>query len=107
MAASKVFGFIEETKTDFLTEAENLTNNHKFADAISIYEALTPLEDTAELITNTNLAWDKYEPIRVLQRLYTDKQFPNFVNGTNKFGADSVVAAISNDSLLYFGKISG
>jgi hypothetical protein len=107
MTASKVLGFIEETKTDFLTEAQTLIKNHKYADAISIYEALTPLEDSAELITATNLAWDKYEPIRVLQHLHADKQFPYFVNATNKWGADSVVASISNDNLLYFGKITG
>jgi hypothetical protein len=107
MAASKLLGFIEETKTDFITEAQTLIINHKYADAISIYEALTPLEATAELIKITNLAWDKYEPIRVLQRLHADKQFPNFVNATNKWGADSVVAAISNDNLIYFGKLTG
>jgi hypothetical protein len=107
MAASKVLEFIEETKIDFLTEAQTLIKNHRFAEAISIYEALTPLEDTAEFITNTNLAWDKYEPIRVLQRLHADKQFPYFVNATNKWGADSVVAAISNNNLIYFGKLTG
>jgi hypothetical protein len=107
MMDSKVFSFIDESKNVLLVKAKKHTNDHQFEEAIHIYEGLTPLEDNAELIALTNTAWDKYEPVRVLQRLYPERQFPYFVNATNKYNADSVVAAISNDGFLYFGKLNG
>ncbi|ETI69649.1 hypothetical protein [Neobacillus vireti] len=107
MGAAKVFPFIEKSKTDLLANAKKLVSGNKFADAISIYEALRPLENTDQLLANANIAWDKYEPIRVLQRLYPGKEFPNFVNAKNKWGADSVIAAISKDGEIYLGKLKG
>jgi hypothetical protein len=107
MKDAEVFTYIEKSTTNALTKAENLTADHKYEDAISIYEALRPLEDTAKLIVSTNLSWDKYEPIRVLKRMYSGKEFSTFVNARNKYGADSVVAAISKDGGLYFGKLTG
>lgn len=107
MKDAEVFTYIEKSTTNALTKAENLIANHKYEDAIGIYESLTPLKDTAELIVSANLSWDKYEPIRVLKRLYSGKEFPTFVNARNKWGADSVVAAISKEGGLYFGKLTG
>jgi hypothetical protein len=107
MASAKVFPFIEKSKNDLLAKAKNLTAGNKFADAISIYEALKLLENTDQFIANANLAWDKYEPIRVLQRLYPGKEFANVVNAKNKWGADSVVAAVSKDGGIFFGKLKG
>jgi hypothetical protein len=107
MKDAKVFPFIEKAKSDLLTKAKNLTESNKYADAIALYEALKPLENTDQLIANANLTWDKSEPIRVLKRLYPAKEFPNFVNAKNKWGADSIVAAISTDGGIYFGKLKG
>lgn len=107
MKDAEVFTYIEKSTTKALTKAENLTAAHKYEDAISIYESLRPLKDTAELIVSTNLSWDKYEPIRVLKRLYSGKEFPTYVNARNKWGADSAVAAISKEGGLYFGKLTG
>jgi hypothetical protein len=107
MKDANVFTYIEKSTTNALTKAENLIAVDNYKDAISIYEAIRPLEDTTRLIANANLSWDKYEPIRVLERLYPDKEFPAFVNARNKFGADSVVAAVSKEGGLYFGRISG
>lgn len=107
MNEAKVLAFIERTKTKLLNNAKNLTAANKFADAIAIYEALKPLEDTADLIKAANLGWDHFEPVRVLQRLYPDQEFPHVVNAKNKWGADSVVAAISKDGKIYFGKQKG
>ncbi|MFL6558761.1 MAG: hypothetical protein ACJ8MO_21915, partial [Bacillus sp. (in: firmicutes)] len=107
MKGTEVFLSIEKSTVDVLAKAEDLTAAHKYEDAISIYEALKPLEDTAELIASANLSWDKYEPIRVLKRLHSDKEFPNFVNERDKWGADSAVAAISTDGGIYFGKLNG
>ena len=107
MNGADVFSYIEKSTSDILAKAENLTEANKYEDAIKIYEVLKPLKDTTELIASANLAWDKYEPIRVLKRLYTGKEFPNFVNARNKWGADSAVAAISKDGGIYFGKLSG
>jgi hypothetical protein len=107
MGSAKVFPFIEKSKTDLLANAKKLVASNKFADAISIYEALRPLENTDQLLTNANITWDKYEPIRVLQRLYPGKEFPHFVNAKNKWGADSVIAAISKDGGIYLGKLKG
>ncbi|WP_413306972.1 hypothetical protein AA0X95_06780 [Bacillus sp. 1P10SD] len=107
MKDAKVLAYIEKSKSDLLSKAKKLTASNKYEEAISIYEALTPLENTEQLIAKANLAWDKYEPIRVLKRLYPDKEFPNFVNARNKWGADSVVAAISKDGKIYFGRLKG
>ncbi|MEH7094822.1 hypothetical protein [Neobacillus vireti] len=107
MADAKVFPFIEKSKNGLLNKANNFVAINKYEDAIKIFEALTPLEDTAELIANTNLAWDKYEPIRVLKRKYTDKVFSNFANVRNKWGVDSAVAAISADGGVYYGQLKG
>ena len=107
MKDAKVFAYIEKSQSDLLSKANKLTASNKYEEAISIYEALKPLEDTEQLIAKANLAWDKYEPIRVLKRLYPDKEFPNFVNARNKWGADSVVAAVSKDGKIYFGRIKG
>ncbi|WP_066065326.1 hypothetical protein [Neobacillus soli] len=107
MKNAKVFPYIEKSKTDLLARAKGLTAGNKYADAISIYEALKPLENTDQLITYANLAWDKYEPIRVLERLYPEKKFPNYVNVKDRWGADSVVAAISKDGRIYLGKLKG
>ncbi len=107
MADAKVFPYIEKTKKDLLTKAKGLAAENKYADAISIYEALKPLEDTAELIADVNHAWDQSEPIRVLKRLYPDKEFPNYVYTRSKWGADSAVAAVSKDGGIYFGRLKG
>ncbi|MCM3763527.1 hypothetical protein [Neobacillus niacini] len=107
MADSQVFPWIEKRKNELLNQADKLTVGNKYEEAISLYEALRPLEDTEQLIKSANLAWDKFEPIRVLKRLYPDKEFPHFVNARNKWGADSAVAAISKEGLIYFGKLNG
>ncbi|MBT2741946.1 hypothetical protein [Bacillus sp. ISL-77] len=107
MNGADVFAYIEKTTSDLIVKAENLTEANKYEDAIRIYEALKPLKDTTESIASANLAWDKYEPIRVLKRLYPGKEFPNVINAKNKWGADSVVAAISTDGGIYFGKLTG
>lgn len=107
MKNAKVLAYIEKSKTALLSKASKLTASNKYEEAVSIYEALRPLENTEDLITKTNLAWDQYEPIRVLKRLYPDKEFSSFVNARNKWGADSVVAAISKDGKVYFGKLKG
>ncbi|MFK9090256.1 hypothetical protein [Bacillus salipaludis] len=107
MKDAKVIPFIEKAKTELLAKAKSLTAGNKYEDAISIYEALKPLENTEELIKNANLAWDQFEPIRVLKRLYPTKEFPIFVNAKNKWGADIVIAAISKDYGIYFGKLKG
>lgn len=107
MKDAEVFSYIEKSTTKAFTKAENLIADHKYEDAIGIYESLKPLKDTAELIVSANLSWDKYEPIRVLKRLYSGKEFPTYVNARNKWGEDSVVAAISKEGGLYFGKLTG
>ncbi|MEH7306186.1 hypothetical protein [Neobacillus drentensis] len=107
MNDTKVFVYIEKSTGEALTKAENLTAANQYKDAISIYEALKPLKDTAELVSKANLAWDQYQPIRVLERLYTGKEFSTFVNTSNKFGGDSVVAAISTDGGIYYGQLTG
>lgn len=107
MKDAKVFTFIEKAKNDLLVKAKSLTASNKYEDAISLYEALKPLENTDQLIENANLAWDQFEPIRVLKRLYPTKEFPSFVNAKNKWGADIVIAAISKDGGIYFGKLKG
>ena len=88
---------LKKTTSDDLAKAENLTEANKYEDAIRIYEALKPLKDTTVSIASANLAWDKFEPIRVLKRLYPGKEFPNVINAKNRWGADSVVAAITTD----------
>jgi|GEM_PF-3620651 len=107
MNGTDVFTYIEEATSELLAKAESLTAANKYENAISIYEALKPLEDTAELIAKANLAWDKYEPIRVLERLYPGKEFSNVVKESNRWGADSVVAAISTDGGIYYGRLTG
>ncbi|MEH7081516.1 hypothetical protein V7139_02070 [Neobacillus drentensis] len=107
MNDAKVFAYIETSTADILKQANQLTDAHKYEDAINIYQALKPLKDTAQSIANANLLWDKYEPVRVLQRLYTGKEFLDSVTARNKWGADSIVAAISGDGEIYFGKLMG
>jgi hypothetical protein len=107
MSDALVFPLIEKAKNEILAKAKNLAGSTKYEEALAIYAALKPLENTDLLITNTNLAWDKYEPIRVLKRLYAGKEFPVFVNSKNKWGADSIVAAISKDGGIYFGMLKG
>ncbi|WP_462410936.1 hypothetical protein [Neobacillus sp. Marseille-QA0830] len=107
MDQSNVIVYIEKTKNELLANAKKLAGANKYEDAVKIYEALKPLEDTEQLVAETNLAWDRYEPIRVLQRLYPDKQFPQFVNARNKWGTDSAVAAIDAEGGIYFGKLIG
>lgn len=107
MNEAKVLTYIEKTKTDLLNNTKNLTAGNQYAEAIAIYEALKPLENTDDLVKNANLAWDHFEPIRVLKRLYADKEFTHFVNAKNKWGADTVVAAVSKDGRIYFGKLKG
>jgi hypothetical protein len=107
MKGSEVISYIEKSTSSLLTKAEDLTSRHNYEDALDIYESLKPLKDTTAFISSTNLSWDKHEPIRVLERLYTGKEFPTFVNARNKWGADSVVAAVSSDGGLYFGKLIG
>jgi len=107
MNGAEVFAYIETSTADVLERAEQLMAAHKYEDAIKIYEALKPLEDTTKSITSANLLWDKYEPVRVLQRLYPGKEFPDSVTARNKWGADSIVAAISSDGGIYFGTLTG
>ncbi|WP_026567700.1 hypothetical protein [Bacillus sp. UNC41MFS5] len=107
MKNAEVFSYIESATVESLDRAEQLTAAHKYEDALKIYEELKPLDDTTKLVASTNLAWDKYEPIRVLERLYPGKEFSKVVKASKKFGADSVVAAISTDGGLYFGRLTG
>lgn len=107
MNDAEVLAYIKTSTADVLERAEQLTAAHKYEDAIKIYEALKPLEDTTQSIASTNLLWDKYEPVRVLQRLYQGKEFPDSVTARNKWGADSIVAAISGDGGIYFGTLTG
>ena len=102
-----VIPFINETRSQLLTKAKNLVNIEKYTEAISLYEALQPLEDTGPLIAEVNHAWDRAEPIRVLKRLYPAKEFQVFVDAANKWGADSVIAAITTEGSFYFGILKG
>ncbi|EKN71499.1 hypothetical protein BABA_01320 [Neobacillus bataviensis LMG 21833] len=107
MKDAKVFSVIEKTKGELLNKAKSLVASNKYEEAISLYEALKPLENTEQLITNANLAWDQHEPVRLLKRLYPTKEFTSTVNAKNKWGADMVIAAISKDGGIYFGKRKG
>ncbi|MEH7106788.1 hypothetical protein [Bacillus sp. JJ1764] len=107
MGDANVFSFIGRTKESLLEKAKNFMTGKKFADAIAIYDALEPLVGTGQLIADANQAWDQAEPIRVLKRQFADKEFTSFVDARNKWGANSVVAAISKDGGLYFGKLTG
>ncbi|MEH7250771.1 hypothetical protein V7111_01385 [Neobacillus niacini] len=107
MAESKVIAFIETSQNNLLTKAKNLRDKNKFEEALSIYQGLMPLEDTSMQIADAEWEWDKFEPIRVLKRQYPGKEFPQTINGRNIFGAESVVAAISNEGILYIGKLKG
>lgn len=107
MNDAEVFAYIETSTANVLERAEQLRNAHKYEDAINIYEALKPIKDTTKSIASANLLWDKYEPIRVLRRLYPGKEFSDSVTTRDKWGADSIVAAISDDGGIYFGTLMG
>ncbi|MBO0961659.1 hypothetical protein J1P26_18300 [Neobacillus sp. MM2021_6] len=107
MKEAKVFSVIEKTKGNLLNKAKSLLTAQKYEEAISLYEALKPIENTEQLIADANLAWDQHEPVRLLKRLYPTKEFTSAVNAKNKWGADLVIAAISKDGGIYFGKRKG
>ncbi|WML41255.1 hypothetical protein RCG19_06255 [Neobacillus sp. OS1-2] len=107
MKDAKVFSVIEKTKGNLLNKAKSLITTNKYEEAISLYETLKPIENTEQLITDANLAWDQHEPVRLLKRLYPTKEFTSAVNMKNKWGADLVIAAISKDGGIYFGKRKG
>ena len=107
MKEAKVFSVIEKIKGELLSNAKGLVAANKYEEAISLYEALKLLENTEQLITDANLAWDQHEPIRLLKHLYPTKEFTSVVNAKNKWGADIVIAAISKDGGIYFGKRKG
>ena len=106
-AGLTVISYIDSKKAEIMAKAQGLLAKNKYEEAISIYQAIQPLEDTTALVASAELEWDKYEPIRVLKRNNPTIEFTHFVNGRNKFGVDSFVAAISSTGTLYFGTLQG
>ncbi|WP_043930422.1 hypothetical protein [Bacillus sp. EB01] len=86
--------------------AGQLASNHSYEKAIEIYKALEPMADYSEQIASLEVEWDLHEPVRVLQREYPDEKFVQVLDGRDRFGADSYVAAISEVGMLYFGKVT-
>ncbi|MFD2446862.1 hypothetical protein ACFSO7_23255 [Bacillus sp. CGMCC 1.16607] len=101
---AEVFSYIDRSVDKLYNKASRMVSESQFEEAIHLYEAIDPLEDTSELVASVEQEWDLHEPLRVLQRQSPGTNFQNHVSGRNNWGADSFIAAISADGIMYFGK---
>ncbi|WP_047151073.1 hypothetical protein [Aneurinibacillus tyrosinisolvens] len=104
-SGSGTLGYIKRTIKSLLAKAKRFATQNSFSKAIDLYEKLKPYQDTSGEIALAQQKWDEQQPVRLLQREFPDKRFTFTTDGKNRWGAKSFVAAISDDSKLYYGSL--
>ncbi|MED1665181.1 SH3 domain-containing protein [Brevibacillus laterosporus] len=92
---SEAVSLIDQHLTSQLKQAERYTKANQFDKARELYQKLSGLQDTSQLVTELEEHWTKYDPTRLLKEKYPDKSFGLVLTGEKHWGSLVYVAGIS------------
>ncbi|WP_094700143.1 SH3 domain-containing protein [Brevibacillus laterosporus] len=94
---SEAVSLIDQHLTSQLKQAERYTKANQFDKARELYQKLSGLQDTSQLVTELEEHWTKYDPARLLKEKYPDKSFGLVLTGEKRWGSVVYTAGISEE----------
>ncbi|WP_255253040.1 SH3 domain-containing protein [Brevibacillus laterosporus] len=96
-ADSESISLLNQHLASLLKQAERYTKANQFEKARDLYQKLSDLQDTSQLVTELEDRWIKHDPIRLLKEKYPDKSFGFVLTGEKRWGSVVYTAGISEE----------
>lgn len=106
LSSSPVTTTINNEINSLLREANTMVTAGQYQQALDIYQALQPVQDTTNLIAQTKVAWASSDPLYVLQSSNPSVAYQHVVGGTNGLNADVYALATDAENHLYIGRMT-
>ncbi|MFD1988413.1 hypothetical protein ACFSGI_00330 [Paenibacillus nicotianae] len=106
LSSSPVTTTINNEINSLLLEANNMVTAGQYQQALDIYQALQPVQDTTTLVAQTKVAWASSDPLYVLQSSNPSVTYQHVVGGTNGLNADVYALATDTANHLYIGRMT-
>lgn len=106
LSSSPVTTTINNEINSLLREANNMVTAGQYQQALDIYQALQPVQDTTTLVAQTKIAWASSDPLYVLQSSNPSVTYQHVVGGTNGLNADVYALATDTANHLYIGRMT-
>lgn len=106
LSSSPVTTTINNEINSLLREANNMVTAGQYQQALDIYQALQPVQDTTTLVAQTKVAWASSDPLYVLQSSNPSVTYQHVVGGTNGLNADVYALATDTANHLYIGRMT-
>lgn len=106
LSSSPVTTTINNEINSLLREANNMVTAGQYQQALDIYQALQPVQDTTTLVAQTKVAWASSDPLYVLQSSNPSVTYQHVVGGTNGLNADVYALATDTENHLYIGRMT-
>lgn len=106
LSSSPVTTTINNEINSLLREANNMVTAGQYQQALDIYQALQPVQDTTTLVAQTKIAWASSDPLYVLQSSNPSVTYQHVVGGTNGLNADVYALATDTENHLYIGRMT-
>lgn len=103
---SSLTAYVERQITKLMKQAKSLSREGAYQEAIDLYTALSPYQDTSEAVSQVRLAWMAAEPVLLLPQLEGEKQYTHVTGGTKSYNAEIYAAAADEDNRVYFAKMN-
>ncbi|GGF84042.1 hypothetical protein GCM10010912_31550 [Paenibacillus albidus] len=105
LSSSRVLTQIDKSLAQLLKTAGRKSRAGQHAEAIALYEALAPLQDTSAELAATRLAWNIAEPVRLLPGGELPGKYTHITAGTGRYGAQVYVAGTDSSGRLYYAAL--
>ncbi|RAP21085.1 hypothetical protein C2W64_03668 [Brevibacillus laterosporus] len=93
--SSETIGIIDRHLASQIKQAERYTQGNQYNKARDLYQKLSALQDTSQLVAELEEHWTKHDPTRLLKEKYPDKSFDLVVTGEKRWGSKIYVAGFS------------
>ncbi|MBB3130002.1 hypothetical protein FHS19_004707 [Paenibacillus rhizosphaerae] len=104
---SAVQDYITRQIGTWLKSADRKVKNHKYEEAIAIYQALSGYEDTEDKIKAAQLAWTVHDPVRLLQSADPSPSYDFVSGGAERFGGKAYAIGADGNNTVYFARMNG
>ncbi|MET3852021.1 hypothetical protein [Paenibacillus sp. OAE614] len=106
MKQSAVQDYITRQIGTWLKGADRKVKNHKYEEAIAIYQALSGYEDTEDKIKAAQLAWTVHDPVRLLQSADPSPSYDFVSGGADRFGGKAYAIGADGSNTVYFTRMN-
>lgn len=106
LSSSPVTTTINNQIASLSRQAADLATAGQYQQALTIYEALQPIQDLTTTIAQTKIAWASADPLYLLQSSNPSVAYEHVVGGTNGLNADVYALATDNANHLYISRMT-